>query len=111
MDDTLRQSIERFTAELASWLEQPGEASKELAAIRFRIDTLKGQLSGPGLNEMLKGLADAERAAERQRQHEAALAIAELCRPLGVVLEPKEPPKRKPRARSQNKPTAQPRGE
>lgn len=111
MDDTLRQSIERFTTELASWLEQPGEASKELAAIRSRIEGLKGQLSGQGLNEMLKGLSDAERVAERQRQHEAALAIAELCRPFGVVLDPKAPPKRKPRARSQDKPKAQPTGE
>ncbi|NRA58770.1 MAG: hypothetical protein HRU13_11715 [Phycisphaerales bacterium] len=60
---------------------------------------------------MLKGLTYAERAAERQRQHEAVLAIAELCRPLGVILDPKEPPKRKPRARGQNKTKAPPAGE
>lgn len=109
MDDTVRRLIERLTTELSSWLEQPSEASKELAAIRSRIDGLKGQLGGPGLNEMIMGLTDAERAAERQRQHEAAIAIAEPCRPLAWCWSPKSHRSASPGRGARTRPRHSPR--
>ncbi len=78
MDDQLRPILERMTAELSAWLEQPGEASKKLAALRTQIDELKGEIGTDGLADALKGLQQAERTVDRQRQREAALAIAQL---------------------------------
>ncbi|MEL7484348.1 MAG: hypothetical protein AAFN41_08325 [Planctomycetota bacterium] len=111
MDDQLRSILERMTTELTGWLEQPGEASKKLAALRTQIGELKGEIGADGLADALKGLEQAEKTAARQRQHQAAIAIAELCKPLGVILEAKEPPKRRPRTRKQGGTPAQPAGE
>lgn len=95
MDQQLRDLITRFTGELRTWLDRPSEATKQLETLRSQIETLKGQLRGQGMAEMRKGLQTAEKSAQRLKQRQAAEAIATLCKPLGVILEPKEPPRRK----------------
>ena len=97
MDEKLKSIIQQFGKELESWLKEPGQASATIEQIRAQLGELKGQLRGQGLRDMVKGLDEAEKASRRDRQHEAAVAIANACKPLGVVLEPKAPPKRQKR--------------
>lgn len=104
MDDALRQIIVRMTGELRAWLDQPSEATLKIDRVRAEIEGLKEQLKAGGLTASLKTLAGATREARRGKQREAAEAIAELCRPLGVVLVAREPPKQsKPRVTGKRK--------
>ncbi len=102
MDKDLRPIIERMTQELQAWLDRPSETTAKIARMREQMGELDGALKTDGLKAAMKALDDAEAEAKRERMKEAAAAIAELCRPLGVRLEPREAPKRpgrKPGAR------------
>lgn len=104
MDNTLETLVEEFAKDLAAWLDQPGEASARIGQLREQTQVLKGELGADGLRDALRAFDQAEKEAKRQQQRLAAEHIAETCRPLGVVLEPGEPPKRKPRKRPSNTP-------
>ena len=107
MDTKLRQLIQRFTSDLESWLAEPSEAETKLNALRSQIEDLKSELRADGLADVLKGLETAAKGADRQKQRQAADAIAELCKPLGVILEAREPPKRKPRSKAKGQPAGE----
>ena len=94
MEADLRAMIERLTTDLESWLDRPSEASSKIARLRGELAGLGDALKGEGRKAAMKALDDAESEAKRQRQKEAAEAIAELCRPLGVRLEARDGPKR-----------------
>ncbi|MEM6560428.1 MAG: hypothetical protein AAF656_02410 [Planctomycetota bacterium] len=97
-----------MTEQLQTWLEKPSPAAKKIDQLRGQLDELKVELGANILGDTLKNLEKAEVEAKRLRQREAAEAIAELCRPLGVVLTPGEPQKRKPRTKKQRPGTTPP---
>lgn len=106
MDENLRVIVERFSRDLRDWLDQPSATSTKIAQIRSEFDALGGTLTGDGRKAARKALDDAEAEATRQRQREAAEAIAENCRALGVRLEARDAPKRagrKPSGKSRSK--------
>jgi GTPase involved in cell partitioning and DNA repair len=102
MESTLKQTLDRLTGELKAWLDEPSEARKTIERIRAELATLKTELGSDGMAVTLRKLDAADREARRVRQRKAAEAIAQICRPLGVILSPQEPPKqsRKPRSES-----------
>jgi len=102
MDAELKQIVETMTGPLAKWLDKPGKEAEKIEEIRRSITEAKGMLGAGFLSGAMKELEQSEAAARRARQHQAAKAIAELCREHGIILDPKEPPKRKRRA-SKNK--------
>lgn len=83
-----------MTQELQAWLDQPSETTAKIARMREQMGELGGTLKADGLKAAMRALDEAEAEARRERMKEAAAAIAELCRPLGVRLEPGEAPKR-----------------
>ena len=99
MDTELSKIVERLTGELQRWLDQPGATAKNIEELKQRVSDLRSQLGATFLGDTLKQLEKADAEARRARQREAAEAIAEGCRGLGVVLAAKEPPRRKPRKR------------
>lgn len=94
MDNDLRTIVEKMTNELRPWLDRPSETTEKIARMREQMGELDGALKADGLKTAMKALDEAEAEAKRERMKEAAAAIAELCRPLGVRLEPKDAPKR-----------------
>jgi hypothetical protein len=97
MDAELREIISDMTARLAVWLDKPSPAGEKLAAVRKQLDSLKGELGAGLIGDTLKQLKNADAEAQRSRQREAAEAIAELAKEQGVMLDAKEPPKRRRR--------------
>ncbi|MEM6852899.1 MAG: hypothetical protein AAF593_00645 [Planctomycetota bacterium] len=98
MDAELREIVEQMTGRLKGWLDKPSPAREKVETIRRELADLKGQIGGSVIADTLKSLERADAQAQRARQREAAEAIAELCREHGVIVEAKEPPKRKRRA-------------
>jgi hypothetical protein len=98
MDHELKTIVGRLTHELQAWLDKPGPADAKIERVRAELAGLKTELGTGVLGSAMKDLEKASTEARRGRQRQAAEAIAELCRPLGVVVEAKEPPKRKPRS-------------
>ena len=110
MDADLKAMIERLVTDLGPWLDRPSETTAKIAQMRQQMGELDGALKADGLRTAMKALDDAEAEAARARKREAAEAIAELCRPLGVRLEARDAPKRsgrKPGSGSKRKPTTQ----
>ena len=105
MDTALKQILDRFTTELQGWLDQPSEASGKIDALRSQIEALKGELGADGLSDAIKALGTADKSAQRGKQRQASEGIAAVCKPLGINLEAKAPPKRKPRAPKTAKPS------
>lgn len=103
MDTELKQLIGKMTGDLQAWLDKPSPAARKIDHLRDQLGELKAELGAGVLGDTLKQLEKAEAEAGRLRQREAAEAIAELCRPLGVTLEAKEPPKRKTKTRQSPK--------
>ena len=102
MDTQLKSIVERLATDLGPWLEKPSETSEKIARMREQMSELDGAIKSDGLKAAMKALDDAEAAAKRERMKEAAAAIAEACRPLGIRLEARDAPKRpgrKPGAR------------
>lgn len=106
MDPRLQQILDRFTSELKAWLDSPSEASGKIDAVRAEIESLKGELGATGLSGALKALDTADKTVKRERQRQASHAISAACKPLGISLEAKAPPKRKPRT-SKSKPSGE----
>ena len=94
MDEQLKTTLQTLTTGLESWLDQPSPTTAKIARLRKEVADLKDELGAAALGDMLKPLERANAEARRQRQREAADAIAEQCRGLGVMLEAREPPKR-----------------
>lgn len=94
MDNDLRTIVENMTTELQPWLNRPSATTKKIALMREQMSELDGALKTDGLKTALKALDEAESEAKRARMKQAAEAISELCRPLGIRLEAKDPPKR-----------------
>lgn len=94
MDADLKAMIERLVTELGPWLERPTETSKKIAKLREEMGDLSSDVKAAAIKTAIKALDEAEAEAGRLRKREAAEAIAELCRPLGVRLEARDAPKR-----------------
>ena len=94
MDNDLRTIVEKMTNELRPWLDRPSETTEKIARMREQMGELDGTLKTDGLKTAMKALDEAEGEAKRARMKQAAEAIAELCRPLGVRLEARDAPKR-----------------
>ena len=107
MDNDLRTIVEKMTNELQPWLDQPSETTEKIARMREQMGELDGALRADGLKTAMKALDDAEAEALRARKREAAEAIAELCRPLGVRLEARDAPKRSGRKAGSKTPASQ----
>lgn len=97
MADDLKTMTDRLAAELSSWLDQPTETGKKLASVREQLEGMKGEIGAEIINSTLKPLEQADKAAKRARQREAAEAIAAACKQHGVILIAGEPHKRSPR--------------
>jgi|GEM_PF-2925532 len=97
MDDELKIIVSRMVDDLKPWLEKPSATSEKIARLREDAAALQSEL-GPGiLGDLTKQLQQAESEAQRARKRQAANAISEICRGLGIVLEAKDPLKRAPR--------------
>lgn len=111
MDKDLKTIVSGMTEKMAAWLDQPGPEAQKIAEIRQGITEAKGMMGAGFLAGTLRELERADVAAKRVRQRQASEAVATLCRELGVMLDPKEPPKRakrKPGAKKKAKePTAE----
>ncbi len=94
MDNDLRTIVEKMTKELQPWLDRPSETTEKIARMRQQMGELDGALKADGLRTAMKALDEAESEAKRARMKEAAEAITELCRPLGVRLDARDAPKR-----------------
>ena len=94
MDQDLRTLLDSMTSELALWLDKPSETGAKIAQVREQMGELGDALTGDTLKAAMKALDEAEGETRRRRQREAADAIAELCRPLGVRLEARDAPKK-----------------
>lgn len=99
MDAELKSIVGRLTQDLTTWLEKPGPTDAKIERLKDELAGLKAELGAGMLGNAMKDLERASAQAKRGRQRTAAEAIAELCRPLGVMLEAKEPPKRMPRSK------------
>jgi hypothetical protein len=93
MNAELETITKRLTADLKAWLDQPSDAGRKIERLRGELSSLKAELGADALAATLKKLDVAERSARRVRQREAAEAIAQQCKALGVILVAKEPPK------------------
>lgn len=104
----LNNILDRFTTELQSWLDSPSDTSTQIAAMKKQIEGLKGEIGAEPLKAALKALEDGDRQVRRQRQKQAAEAIAAALKPLGIRLahKPAGKPKRsKPPASKRGSPT------
>ena len=95
MSDDLDPITGDLTRQLGAWLDQPSPLSVQIEALRVQVQELKKSgVKTAAFDDTLKQLEKAETEARRVRQKQAAQAIAEACKALGVVLEAKDPPKR-----------------
>lgn len=94
MATDLNNILERFAAELQNWLASPSETSGKIAAMKKQIEALKGEVAAEPLNAAIKALEESDKQVRRQRQKQAADAIAAAMKPLGVMLVAKAPPKK-----------------
>lgn len=97
MDEDLKKIVEGMTKELSEWLGKPSPAAEKIATLRIQAGELKAELGAGVLGDLSKQLEQAEAEASRLRKRQAAEAIAEICRGLGIGLEAKDPSKRKRR--------------
>ncbi|MEL6795189.1 MAG: hypothetical protein AAFR76_03950 [Planctomycetota bacterium] len=109
MDGRLRQILEPMAGELKAWIESEDDTTRKIAAMKQQMQELGDAVKGDALKAGLRGLDEAESEALRAKKRQAAEAIAELCRPLGVRLEARDAPKksgRKPGSGSKRQPPA-----
>ena len=98
MSEELDAITDALVQQLDEWLSKPSPLMKQIEELAKQVQELKDSgVSTAAFNETLKQLVKAETEAKRIRQKQAAEAIAEACKALGVVLEAKDPPKRQRR--------------
>lgn len=100
MTTNLNDILDRFAKELGTWLDSPSEASGRIETLRKEMEHLRGQLGAENINSALKAFDDADKQLKRQRQKEAAEAIAEVLHPLGIRLKAETPLKKQRRRKA-----------
>lgn len=93
-DETLKKLLDNLNKNLSAWLEAPSPASQKLSELKAGAAELKATLGPKAVADLMKPFERAEAQAKRVRQREAADAVAAALKPLGVILEAKEPPQR-----------------
>ncbi len=100
MSETIHHITTQLTRQLQGWLDEPSETTAQIDELRSKVMKLGDTLGPEGLKATLKALQGGESQAHRERQREAADVIAAACRPLGIILDVKPPPKRIPKKRA-----------
>ena len=95
MDQQLQQIVERFAGEINAWLSQPSEAKAKIDAMKAQVDELKATVGAKAVQQMLKGLEDAEKTASQVRAVSVAETVTKELRALGVPVEVGTPMKRR----------------
>ncbi len=98
MSDSLETITDGLVHLLDEWLSKPSPLMKQIEELARQVQALKDSgVKSTAFDDTIKQLVKAETEARRVRQKQAAEAIAEACKALGVALEAKDPPKRQRR--------------
>ena len=96
-----------------AYLDGPSEASQRVVEVRGELQALGRKVQSKAARDALRALAGAESDLRRARAKEFGEAVAATLRPLGIVLVPQAPLRRRRRVKEQT--TAEeppsPRGE